>query len=136
MPVLLVTVVGPAGAVDLAVPAGPPVRDLLGPLTRVVGGAVDGKDTCGEPFLALPGGDPLPPDRSLVASGVADGDVLVVGAGPPAAPALAFQCPKLIAQINALASRFRVPYTAGDELTVRLVKEGREALLPRIVDMC
>lgn len=89
MPVLLVTVVGPAGAVDLAVPAGPPVRDLLGPLTRVVGGAVDGKDTCGEPFLALPGGDPLPPDRSLVASGVADGDVLVVGAGPPAAPALA-----------------------------------------------
>ena len=31
-----------------------------------------------------------------------------------------------IAQINALASRFRVPYTAGDELTVRLVKEGRE----------
>jgi uncharacterized protein YacL len=31
-----------------------------------------------------------------------------------------------VAQINALASRFRVPYTAGDELTVRLVKEGRE----------
>jgi uncharacterized protein YacL len=31
-----------------------------------------------------------------------------------------------VAQINALASRFRVPYTAGDELSVRLVKEGRE----------
>jgi uncharacterized protein YacL len=31
-----------------------------------------------------------------------------------------------VAQINALASRFRVPYTAGDELTVRVVKEGRE----------
>ena len=31
-----------------------------------------------------------------------------------------------VAQINALATRFRVPYTAGDELTVRLVKEGRE----------
>jgi uncharacterized protein YacL len=31
-----------------------------------------------------------------------------------------------VAQINALASRFRVPYAAGDELTVRLVKEGRE----------
>jgi uncharacterized protein YacL len=31
-----------------------------------------------------------------------------------------------VSQINALASRFRVPYTAGDELTVRLVKEGRE----------
>ena len=31
-----------------------------------------------------------------------------------------------VAQINSLASKFRVPYTAGDEITVRLVKEGRE----------
>jgi uncharacterized protein YacL len=31
-----------------------------------------------------------------------------------------------VAQINALASRFRVPYTAGDEISVRVVKEGRE----------
>ncbi len=31
-----------------------------------------------------------------------------------------------VAQINALASKFRVPYTAGDELAVHLVKEGRE----------
>lgn len=31
-----------------------------------------------------------------------------------------------VAQINALASKFRVPYAAGDEITVRLVKEGRE----------
>jgi uncharacterized protein YacL len=31
-----------------------------------------------------------------------------------------------VAQINALASKFRVPYTAGDGITVRLVKEGRE----------
>jgi uncharacterized protein YacL len=31
-----------------------------------------------------------------------------------------------VAQINALASKFRVPYAAGDELSVYLVKEGRE----------
>ncbi len=31
-----------------------------------------------------------------------------------------------VAQINALASRFRVPFAAGDELSVHLVKEGRE----------
>ena len=31
-----------------------------------------------------------------------------------------------VAQINALASKFRVPVTAGDGITVRLVKEGRE----------
>lgn len=31
-----------------------------------------------------------------------------------------------VAQINALASRFRVPYAAGDEVEVHLVKAGRE----------
>jgi uncharacterized protein YacL len=31
-----------------------------------------------------------------------------------------------VAQINALASKFRLPYAAGDELVVRLVKDGRE----------
>src|SRR4029453_5943234 len=31
-----------------------------------------------------------------------------------------------VAQINALASKFRVPYSAGDEIVVRLVKDGRE----------
>jgi uncharacterized protein YacL len=31
-----------------------------------------------------------------------------------------------VAQINALASRFRVPYQAGDDVAVRLVKQGRE----------
>jgi uncharacterized protein YacL len=32
-----------------------------------------------------------------------------------------------VAQVNALASRFRTPVTAGDELQVRLVREGRDA---------
>jgi uncharacterized protein YacL len=32
-----------------------------------------------------------------------------------------------VAQVNALASRFRIPYAAGDEVAVQLVKEGREA---------
>jgi uncharacterized protein YacL len=31
-----------------------------------------------------------------------------------------------VAQINALASKFRLPYSAGDEIVVRLVKDGRE----------
>ena len=31
-----------------------------------------------------------------------------------------------VAQINALATKFRLPFTAGDELSVHLVKEGRE----------
>ncbi len=31
-----------------------------------------------------------------------------------------------VAQINALATKFRLPYQAGDDLVVRLVKEGRE----------
>lgn len=31
-----------------------------------------------------------------------------------------------VAQVNALAAKFRAPYAAGDEVVVRLVKEGRE----------
>jgi uncharacterized protein YacL len=31
-----------------------------------------------------------------------------------------------VAAVNALASKFRIPYAAGDEVSVRLVKEGRE----------
>jgi uncharacterized protein YacL len=31
-----------------------------------------------------------------------------------------------VAQVNALASRFRTPVSAGDETTVRLVREGRD----------
>jgi uncharacterized protein YacL len=31
-----------------------------------------------------------------------------------------------VAQINALATKFRVPYVTGDEISVQLVKEGRE----------
>ena len=31
-----------------------------------------------------------------------------------------------VAQINSLATKFRTPFNAGDELTVHLVKEGRE----------
>lgn len=31
-----------------------------------------------------------------------------------------------VAQVNALAAKFRAPYTAGDEVVVQLVKEGRE----------
>jgi uncharacterized protein YacL len=31
-----------------------------------------------------------------------------------------------VAQINALAARFRVPYASGDDVVVQLVKEGRE----------
>jgi uncharacterized protein YacL len=32
-----------------------------------------------------------------------------------------------VAQVNTLASRFRTPVSAGDELQVRLVREGRDA---------
>jgi uncharacterized protein YacL len=31
-----------------------------------------------------------------------------------------------VAQVNALATKFRVPFTAGDKISVHLVKEGRE----------
>jgi hypothetical protein len=76
--VVLVTVVGPSGRRDLAVPADVPVGDLLDQVASALpggdpAGAVDGQP--GRPGmarwrLALLGGDPLPPERSLTACGV------------------------------------------------------------------
>jgi WXG100 protein secretion system (Wss), protein YukD len=83
--VVLVTVAGPAGRRDLVVPADVPVGDLLGP---VAAAAVDGQpDTAGPDRwrLAFPGGDPLPPERSLAASGVGDGAILTLAPAPATA---------------------------------------------------
>jgi Mrp family chromosome partitioning ATPase len=83
--VVLVTVAGPAGRRDLVVPADVPVGDLLGP---VVAAAVDGQPGTAGPDrwrLALPGGDPLPPERSLAASGVGDGAILTLAPTPATA---------------------------------------------------
>jgi MinD-like ATPase involved in chromosome partitioning or flagellar assembly len=118
MPVVLVTVVGPADRADLAVPADQPVQALLDPLVRAVGHRMEGTGGLGhhaadllamgrvveEPLaaggrpegprapssrwsLGPPGGEPLPLDKSLSASGIGDGAVLVLGdGGPPGDP--------------------------------------------------
>jgi WXG100 protein secretion system (Wss), protein YukD len=83
MPDLLVTVEGPAGRLDLAVPAEAPVADLLAPVAEALGVTCHGKGHGGW-TLGLLGGDLLPAGESLVASGVRDGDVLVLGATAPA----------------------------------------------------
>jgi WXG100 protein secretion system (Wss), protein YukD len=83
MTVMLVTVAGPSGRHDLMAPADVPVGDLLGPIAAA---------TCRRPGvagqarwrLALLGGDPLPPDRSLTAGGVGDGAILTLTLDPPA----------------------------------------------------
>jgi Mrp family chromosome partitioning ATPase len=83
--VVLVTVAGPSGRRDLVVPADVPVGDLLG---AVVAAAVDGvPGTAGRDGwrLALPGGDPLPPERSLAAGGVGDGAFLTLHPVPATA---------------------------------------------------
>jgi len=70
MAVLLVTVIAPGGrAADLAVPADVPVTGLLGALA----GAVLGPDAVGPWSLAGADAVPLPPERSLAASGIGDG---------------------------------------------------------------
>jgi hypothetical protein len=96
---LLVTVVGPAGTIDLVVPAEQPVTALLDPLAQAVGsvvgqGGAAGRGVVGQGgaagrgwFLAPVGGDPLPPEESLAACGVGDGAVLVlVAESPPTIP--------------------------------------------------
>jgi len=73
--VLLVTVAASGGrAADLAVPADMPVAGLLGALAS----AVLGPDVVGPWSLAGADGVPLPPERSLAASGIGDGAVLTL----------------------------------------------------------
>lgn len=97
MTVALVTVVGPSGRRDLAVPAEVPVGDLLDQVAAALPGgdpaaAADGRP--GGPGLArwrlAPlGGDPLPPERSLAACGVGHGATLTLTLDPPPAPGAA-----------------------------------------------
>jgi hypothetical protein len=88
MSIVLLTVVGPTGPIDLAVPADQPLSSLLDPLSRALGHApqdprtrrvVQGPWAPSREWLLAPmGGDPLPLDLSLTDCGVADGAVLVL----------------------------------------------------------
>jgi WXG100 protein secretion system (Wss), protein YukD len=96
MTVVLVTVAGPSGRRDLVVPADVPVGDLLGPIAAAAGEASPGAVGQARWRLALPGGDPLPPDRSLAAGGIGDGATLTLTLDPApplraAAPPPAFR---------------------------------------------
>jgi hypothetical protein len=87
MTVLLVTVAGPGGHRDLAVPAGVPIGDLLAPVAAALAephpppGGVTA--AAGAWRLWTAGGDLLPVERSLAACGVGDGARLVLGPQPP-----------------------------------------------------
>jgi WXG100 protein secretion system (Wss), protein YukD len=77
---VLVTVVGPAGARDLVVPAEAPVAWLLDALAGAVG-AIDAGYPAGDWSLRLVGGDRLAAGESLADGGVHDGAVLVLADG-------------------------------------------------------
>jgi hypothetical protein len=88
MAVLLVTVAGPGGHRDLAVPADVPVGDLLAPVAAALAephrpppaGTTAESGAC---RLWTAGGDLLQDERSLAACGVGDGARLVLGPDPP-----------------------------------------------------
>jgi WXG100 protein secretion system (Wss), protein YukD len=85
MTVVLVTVAGPCGRRDLVVPADVPVGDLLGPIAAAAGEGRPGATGQARWRLAPLGGDPLPPDTSLAASGVGDGATLTLHPAPATA---------------------------------------------------
>lgn len=85
---LLVTVLGPAGSLDLVVPAEAPIGALLDPLARLHGDArrapLHGEQLPAHDWSLAPiGGDPLAHDRSLAGCGMGDGAVLVLSGGFP-----------------------------------------------------
>ena len=94
MTVVLVTVTGPSGRRDLAIPADVAVGDLLSQVAAALpGGDPAAAAGAGQPGradeaiwrLAPLGGDPLPPDRSLAACGVGHGATLTLTLDPPPA---------------------------------------------------
>jgi hypothetical protein len=110
---LLVTVAGPAGTIDLVVPAEQPVTALLDPLAQAVGGVGHGGAAGRSWFLAPAGGDPLPPDESLAACGVGDGAVLVLADGsPPTIPPSRLRACAVIGVLSAAAGMGRTTVAA------------------------
>jgi WXG100 protein secretion system (Wss), protein YukD len=83
MTVVLVTVAGLSGRRDLAVPADVPVGDLLEPIAAALAEGRPGGTGRARRRLGLLGGDPLPPERSLISCGVGDGAILTLEADPP-----------------------------------------------------
>jgi Mrp family chromosome partitioning ATPase len=88
MAVLLVTVAGPGGNRDLVLPADVPVGDLLAPVAAALADPRQAPPAAAatEPGawrLWTAGGDLLPAERPLAASGVGDGARLVLGPHPP-----------------------------------------------------
>jgi MinD-like ATPase involved in chromosome partitioning or flagellar assembly len=116
--VVLVTVLGPAGSLDLVVPADTPIGTLLGALARR-------HDAAGEARSVPPHGwslapldrDPLSHDRSLSACGVGDGAVLVLSDGSSRDPAAAAPVPRMrrcavVGVLSAAAGLGRTTVTA------------------------
>jgi Mrp family chromosome partitioning ATPase len=89
MALLLVTIIGPSGRRDLAVPADVPIGDLLAPLAAAGPSGGDAPPPGAAWWagwrLGAVGGDPLPVERSLAACGVGDGAVLELMPDPPPA---------------------------------------------------
>ena len=83
-----VTITAPDSKLDLTVPADLPVEKLMPSLLELVGLSAD-SDSARSWAIALPGGDPLPVERTLGDCGVGDGAVLALhlAAQPVAADA-------------------------------------------------
>jgi hypothetical protein len=113
--VLVVTVAGPSGRRDLAVPAGVPVGDLLGPVAAALAGDDPPAAAAGQPDeagharwrLAPLGEDPLPPERSLAACGIGDGAILTLTPDPSPTSRGAAASPTSTSTATATAPRLR-----------------------------
>jgi MinD-like ATPase involved in chromosome partitioning or flagellar assembly len=94
MSTVLITVVGPAGQRDLALPATTPVSEFLPSLVRLVGDGTENGSGADGWRLASSEGTTVPGVSTLEAGGVRDGDVLYLArnaseARSPAEPAAA-----------------------------------------------
>jgi Mrp family chromosome partitioning ATPase len=128
MALLLVTIIGPSGRRDLAVPADVPIGDLLAPLAAAGpsgGDAPPGAAWWAGWRLGAVGGDPLPVERSLAACGVGDGAVLeLMPDPPPAGPTPGRRRGAVVGVVSAVAGVGRTTVAALLACALAATREG------------
>ncbi|MDI5972861.1 type VII secretion integral membrane protein EccD [Streptomyces sp. SL13] len=116
-----ITVVGPEGRADLAVPAGTPLSALMPVLVRHV---APGPAEPGTPWvLQRLGEDPLDPDGTPDSTGLRHGDLLYLRPAPAVLPALQFDdiSDGVALTVGALPGRWRPALTRGLALALAVV---------------
>ncbi|QBR75117.1 type VII secretion integral membrane protein EccD [Microbacterium sediminis] len=119
--------------VDVALPGSVPVAEIVPSVARRLG-VLDAVEAHAGYWFVRPDGDRLDPDRSLVAQGMLDGDVVALEIGADAPPAKTYD--DIVEAVADAVEERAKPWTPGDTVTTTTVVASvllTLALLPVLV---